>query len=309
MLGLTQKQIQNVLRSDDAAWEQYVATFEKDIRDLAQTAEETYGPTASGDWLWTLYLLSAIGSQTLTTRGSEKSLYGKFFEKLVLGAVLHLLGLRLVEEDDVSSANVFWLSSRGRKRESDATALFGKGVGIRFDIGFIGTGSTEISLDKVSRFERQVDLAGKPHHLHTFVIVDKIGPGSRITVQAEKIDGEILQMSSGCWPRDLAKKIQERIPGFTSPVIGATDIEARNAIERTVASAQFETTCASWRTRALRRPPQSTSWRRRRQLLACRHRGKEVVRLVRRFKTGEWRCSRVGANPWTHGESLQPALG
>jgi hypothetical protein len=253
-LGLTQKQIQNVLRSDDAAWEQYLTTFEHDLHEVAETAESTYG-TLSGlvelgegeesegivDWLWVLYLLTAVGAQTLATRGSEKSMYGKFFEKLILGGVLHVLGFQLVEEDEVTSENVFWLSSRGRKRESDATVLFSKGIGIRFDIGFIGTGNTEISLDKVSRFEREIELGGESHFMHTFIIVDRIGTRSRIAEMAKAIDGTILQMSSSYWPRDLAVAIEDVIEGFESPLAGASDPEVHKMIEEAVATAPFET--------------------------------------------------------------------
>jgi len=45
-------------------------------------------------------------------------MYGKFFEKLVLGGVLHTLGLRLVQRQNVSDTDeVFWLSERGERRD------------------------------------------------------------------------------------------------------------------------------------------------------------------------------------------------
>jgi hypothetical protein len=208
MLGLTQKQIQNVLRSDDSAWVHYLESFKCDLADAAASVGKLYGDlggslaapqigtAAPVDWRWLLHLMVATGSQTLATRGSEKSMYGKFFEKLILGGALHVMGLDLVEPDDTSADHVFWLSSRGRKRESDATALFGKGIGVRFDIGFIGTGNSEISLDKVSRFEREVEIGGESHFMHTFIIVDRIGARSRIVELAAEIDGTILQMSA-----------------------------------------------------------------------------------------------------------------
>jgi CfrBI restriction endonuclease len=250
-LGLTQKQVQNVLRSDDAAWDHYVNQLADDLVDLAEDSEESYGNLSASirigtedevdvDWLWLTYLAMAVGSQTLATRGSEKSMYGKFFEKLILGGVLHLMGLSLVDTDDISSEDVFWLSSRGHKRESDATALFGRGRGIRFDIGFIGTGNTEVSLDKVSRFEREVEIGGESHFMHTFIIVDRIGAGSRIVELAEEIDGTILQMSANYWPKTLGERLEDVVPGFSSPLAGLQGHELRAAIAQGVADAPFE---------------------------------------------------------------------
>lgn len=251
MLGLTGKQVQNVLRSDDREWDDYGQLFTQDMEDLAIAASEAYGEMSGGielgsgekveiDWPLILYLAGAIGSQTLSTRGSEKSTNGKFFEKLVLGGVLHLLGLRLVSTDDVSSDRVFWLSSRGDKRESDATALLEKGVGVRFDIGFIGPGNTEISLDKASRFEREIEIGGESRFMHTFIIVDRIGARSRIIEQARDIGGTILQMSASFWPRELGDKLAEVVDGYESPLAGVSDREMRSAIEAGIANAPFE---------------------------------------------------------------------
>src|SRR5690606_14779641 len=102
------------------------------------------------NWLFMIYLLNTIGSQTLTIRGSDKSTYGKLFEKLVLGSLLHVMGFDFQKSGELENPNrVFWLSSNDDDRESDATLLYEAGKGVRFDIGFIGRGNTEISLDKV----------------------------------------------------------------------------------------------------------------------------------------------------------------
>ncbi len=51
------------------------------------------------------------------------------FEKLILGTLLSIFGFRLINPEDSSQNNkVFWLSSRGDKRESDATLLYKPGV-------------------------------------------------------------------------------------------------------------------------------------------------------------------------------------
>ena len=111
------------------------------------------------DWDTILQIMTSIGAQTLAIRGSEKSTYGKLYERLILGVLLEILGFKLVNRENIKNPKkVFWLSSRDEKRESDATLLFEAGKGVRFDIGFIGRGNPEISLDKVSRFEREITL-------------------------------------------------------------------------------------------------------------------------------------------------------
>jgi len=100
---------------------------------------------------------------------------------------LTLLGFRLVSKENIIDFNkVFWLSERKEKRESDATALIRAGQGVRFDIGFIGRGNPEISLDKVSRFEREIELGRQKHYMATIILVDRIGERSRIVELAEK---------------------------------------------------------------------------------------------------------------------------
>ena len=47
------------------------------------------------------------------------------------------------------------------KKENDAALLFTTGSGVRFNIGFKGTGNPEISLDDVSRFDREIESCRK----------------------------------------------------------------------------------------------------------------------------------------------------
>lgn len=212
ILGLTNKQVQNVLRSDDGAWSDFVQAAAKVASDAARHSADAFGSlewtlemagrTAHWNWLWAHALMVPIGSQTLATRGSEKSMYGKFFEKLVMGSVLEILGFSFDGERSGRDMT-YWLSERGERRESDATALVGNQQGVRFDIGFIGPGNPEITLDKVSRFERVAEIAGRPFDLSTVIIVDRIAEGSSIVDQAELIDGRIIQMSSSLWAKDL----------------------------------------------------------------------------------------------------------
>jgi len=186
MLGLTDKAFQNVLRDKpetlDAYKERYIAICEEAITNcesdygaLSGHLELSSGAKAELNWMFFVYLLAAAGAQTLAIRGSEKSTYGKLFERLVLGSLLSILGFEMVSSEQPERLErVFWLSSRGERRESDATLLYEAGKGVRFDIGFIGRGNPEISLDKVSRFERELQLGRSRWYMATIILVDRI---------------------------------------------------------------------------------------------------------------------------------------
>ena len=64
---------------------------------------------------------------------------------------------------------------------------------MRFDIGFIGRGNPEISLDKVTRFERVISLQGAHFYLATIILVDRIGANSRIETLAQAVEGTIFK--------------------------------------------------------------------------------------------------------------------
>ena len=229
-VGLTKKSIQNVVREDKIS--SYIDVFDTYLKDIAKDLEQTYGDiTILGEyndhdftlkWPNLARCLLAVGAATLTARGSEKSLYGKVFEIMVLGSALTILGFELIDKTDVSKDDkVFWLSERKDKRESDATLLVRRGVGVRFDIGFIGKGNTEISLDKVSRFEREMERGGEKHYTSTIILVDNIGENSRIVEMAKKIDGVILQMREHFWVYKLAQTIKEKCD-YESPILSGS---------------------------------------------------------------------------------------
>jgi hypothetical protein len=163
VLGLTDKAFQNVLRDDPESIAQYrdryletcrevITNYIKEHGELTGVLQLDSGVKAEVNWLLMTYLLNAIGAQTLAIRGSEKSAYGKLFEKLILGSLLHILGFKYVppSAQPEKLRRVFWLSTRAERRESDATLLYEAGKGIRFDIGFIGRGNPEISTSSIN---------------------------------------------------------------------------------------------------------------------------------------------------------------
>jgi hypothetical protein len=222
MLGLTDKAFQNVLRDEPRALQEYREQYIRTCREVITACSDeqgelqgqiqlTRGLKAQINWLWATYLLNAIGAQTLTIRGSEKSAYGKLFEKLVLGSLLHVLGFKHILPPPQEFAGVFWLSSRGERRESDATLLYKPGKGVRFDIGFIGRGNPEISLDKVTRFEREISLGHSTYYMATIILVDRIGRSSRIQSLAHEVGGTIIQMSASYWPKQVAHVLRKSL--------------------------------------------------------------------------------------------------
>lgn len=230
ILGLTDKGVQNVLRDDYQLLSRYRDSYVETCRQIIAQQVQDYGELSgdvrigTGDsisinWLFLIYLLNTIGSQTLTIRGSDKSTYGKLFEKLVLGSLLHILGFEFRKSGELENPNgVFWLSSADEDRESDATLLYEAGKGVRFDIGFIGRGNTEISLDKVSRYRREILLGRESWFMATIIIVDRIGERSRIQQLAEDIDGTIVQMSAGYWPQRVARTLNQ-VLGLEHPLV------------------------------------------------------------------------------------------
>lgn len=241
-IGLTGKSIQNVIRG--TMLENYIDVFDTNLSNICNDIEDTYGDITLQinyneqgyflKWNNLLRCLLAVGAATLTIRGSEKSLYGKTFEKFVLGSVLTILGFNHIDKTDVSKSDqVFWLSERLDKRESDATLLIKAGVGVRFDIGFIGKGNTEVSLDKVSRFERFMEFGQNTYAATTIILVDNIGAHSRITTLAQKINGYILQMRETYWVYQLAIILKEKF-GYQSEILNFTKEQSLSYIDEKI---------------------------------------------------------------------------
>lgn len=250
ILGLTDKAFQNVLRDDPEAIAEYrdryiqicnevIAARKVDKGSLQGEITIDGNQKAQINWLWMTYLLNTIGAQTLAIRGSEKSAYGKLFEKLVLGSLLHILGFKQVIPPPQEYEKVFWLASRNEKRESDATLLYELGKGVRFDIGFIGRGNPEISLDKVTRFEREILLGRSKFFMATIILVDRIGVNSRIERMAEEVQGTIIQMSAGYWPKQVVQVLNQTI-GFRHDLSHMNDGEIEKYLQKAMRKVPLE---------------------------------------------------------------------
>jgi len=248
LIGLTGKSIQNVLRSNPESRQSYIQDFENAIEEAARSCEEDFGEISMNlgyvvdgklrqsinnlDWKDLTRLTTAIGATTLTIRGSEKSTYGKLFERLIMGSVLTILGFEHVESSQSPKIEkVFWLSDSSDVRECDATIRLRPGKLARFDIGFIGKGNPEIMKDKLTRYANEVEQNGKASFSQTFIIVDKM-PDTTKTIEAAKKSGsEIIQMSMQFWALELAKRIKTRL-GYSTEILSVPEDELSNYIEQ-----------------------------------------------------------------------------
>jgi len=247
LLGLTDKAFQNVLRDKTEEIQKYAEKYVMEVEEIVASCKNDYGnikgivelktgEKVEIDWSFIIQLLGTIGAQTLAIRGSEKSTYGKLFERLILGSVLTILDFKLVSKEKISDFDkVFWLSERGEKRESDATALMKAGQGVRFDIGFIGRGNPEISLDKVSRFEREIELGKQKWYMATFILIDRVGERSRIVELAKKVDATVIQMSMSYWAKLLALEMKNRLD-YDCELVHVPDTQVGDYIRKRLAS-------------------------------------------------------------------------
>lgn len=229
-LGLTGKSIQNVVR-DDEGFKRYLFELDKNLVEISKYVTEQYGDLEMNlsnngvqylmQWPALLRCMLAMGAQTLTIRGSEKSMYGKLFEKLVLGSALTLLGAKYIDKNDTSQRKmVFWLSQTDEeKRECDATLLIRAGFGVRFDIGFVGEGNSEIPADKLSRYERVSERGNKRLYTTTVILIDKLGRDSNVHNIARRNGDFVIQMSNSYWLYELVKDLKEEFEFFEHPLL------------------------------------------------------------------------------------------
>lgn len=248
LIGLTGKSIQNVLRSHSDSRKGYIRDFEKAVNEASIICQEDFGDISLSmgcfidgeskknirnlSWKDLTYMSTAVGAATLTIRGSEKSTYGKLFERLIMGSVLTILGFEHVENSQSHKAEkVFWLSDSSDVRECDATIRLRPGKLARFDIGFIGKGNSEITKDKLSRFASEIEQSGKSNYSHSFIIIDKLSQTSKTIEAAGKSGAVIIQMSMQYWALELATRLQERL-GYSAEILSLSEDQISSYLEK-----------------------------------------------------------------------------
>jgi len=249
VLGLTGKGIQNVLRDDPDAIFEYADSYVRSCKKAAEDRKLGKGQLAGQvglsqdhlnefSWEAMVFLQNTIGSATLTIRGSDKSTFGKTLEKPVLGSVFYVLGFDYVDTGrDTDQEGVYWLNHTAG-RESDATLILKDNKAFRFDIGFIGRGNTEISLDKVTRYRNEMEVQGKEYFVKSIVLVDRIGDKSTIRRLAEEAQAKIFTMDTPLWPREVAQYFDDEY-SFDHPLVGADDETAKKLLQEKVNTAPF----------------------------------------------------------------------
>ena len=248
LIGLTGKSIQNVLRSNSELRQNYILDFEKTVEEAAQRCHEDFGDISmnlgyfvDGDlkqnirpltWKDITRLSLSIGATTSTIRGSEKSLYGKLFEKLIMGSILTILGFDYVDNSQSKKLEkVFWLSDSSDDRECDATIRLRPGKLARFDIGFIGTGNPEIMKDKLTRYANEIQQNGIANFSQTFIIVDKMPKTTKTTNAALRSGTKIIQMSMQFWALELARGLKKRL-GYKAEILSIPEHELSDYLEQ-----------------------------------------------------------------------------
>lgn len=219
LLGLTKKGLDNIVRTEKNI-NDYQHSFSKSMHDIVKELENTYGELSGTitlnerqlrlDWNIFSLMLMAAGAQTLSIRGSSKSMNGKMFEKLVLGTLLTTLGFTFLSAPPKlldKSKKLFWLSNMDEnERETDATVTY-NGNAVSIDIGFIGKGNPEVTLDKVTRFNAYKQIGGLDHNMTTIIIVDTVGENSDLFHKAERVNGHVFQMKKRSWTIEFAKTL------------------------------------------------------------------------------------------------------
>lgn len=219
LLGLTKKGLDNIVRTEKNIVD-YQYSFSNSMNDAVESLKNTYGELKGTiemngrclDLNWNVFslMLMAMGAQTLSIRGSAKSMNGKMFEKLVLGSLLSVMGFSYLPSPPSKldkSKKLFWLSNMDEnERETDATVVY-NGKAISIDIGFIGKGNPEITLDKVTRFNAYKQICGLPHDMTTIIIVDTVGENSDLFNKAKRVNGHVLQMKNKDWTIEFSKTL------------------------------------------------------------------------------------------------------
>lgn len=222
LMGLTGKTLENLTNRPNADRD----TIVSDYSDMSMAARdeaiarlrekhpdlkiEIGGHVLDNPYERLMDCLTATGAVTLQKRGSDKSVFGKRLEIATLDSALRACGLVRVAPNTVSE-NSFWLSHREKgARESDATVVLPGGNILKVDIGFIGGGNTEITMDKINRFPRTAVIGGRKRAVTTVTIVDRLSADSEAWRQARNRRAVLLEMSNPLWLGSLSETLHRR---------------------------------------------------------------------------------------------------
>lgn len=147
------------------------------MSDLLSHIRSLFNEVGRGNSVDDTWLLLMAGSATLNIRGSEKSTIGKVLEKVMIRAILSILGL----EEGVN----FWTNIERDlevDREADAEIATNRGR-IRVEVGLISSGNQEVTEDKIARVGR-----------NGIILFDKVGAKTRIYQTAERNSVKLVQI-------------------------------------------------------------------------------------------------------------------
>jgi hypothetical protein len=117
--------------------------------------------------------------------------------------------------------------------------LISPGQTVCFDLGFIGRGNPEITKDKVSRFERNMEINRQQYQSTTCIIVDRVGEGSTLEAHANRVGAKIIQMSISYWPKVLAQRLSNNF-GYKSEILNCPPADLPALFQKKLTAVSFE---------------------------------------------------------------------
>jgi hypothetical protein len=73
----------------------------------------------------------------------------------------------------------------------------------------------------------------------TIILVDRIGANSRIERMAEEVQGTIIQMSAGYWPKQVAQVLSKSV-GFKHELLRMNDSETEKYLRKAMRKVPLE---------------------------------------------------------------------
>ncbi len=189
------------------------------IQNLMRHIEQLFVVEGRGGDIDNAWLLMMAGSATLNIRGSDKSKVGKQIERVLIRAILTILGLQ--------ENTHFWTNIQRDlevDRESDAEILTQRGR-IRMEVGLIAAGNQEVTEDKIGRVGR-----------NGIILFDKVGSRTRIYGTAANHNVKLVQIRNNQPLVEIYRHILQLVNyPLTAPPTTEEEVTARvNALPESV---------------------------------------------------------------------------